>query len=142
MRLHLSRLLLLVILLARVHAEPARLALGGEAKMAIVTSKAASPLVKAAAADLQRLPRQITGANFAVETGSGQRGVVLGIAMDFPAIPVPVSFRGGPFGREEYILRSHSDALYLIGATDLAVQNAVWDLLYRLGYRQFFPGQT
>ena len=91
----------------------------------IVTSEAASPLVKAAAADLQRLLREITGANFAVETGTGQRGVVLGTAMDFPAIRGPVSFQGGPFGREEYILRSRSDALYLIGATDLAVQDAV-----------------
>src|SRR5215207_1203024 len=76
MRLHLSCLLLFVILLATVHAEPARLALDGEAKMAIVTSEAASPLVKAAAGDLQRLLREITGANFAVETGSGQRGVL------------------------------------------------------------------
>jgi hypothetical protein len=28
----------------------------------------------------------------------------------------------------------------VIGATELAVEDAVWDLLYRLGYRQFFPG--
>jgi hypothetical protein len=62
--------------------------------------------------------------------------------MDLPAIAEGVDFQGGPFGREEYILRSRSDALYLIGATDLAVQDAVWDLLYRVGYRQFFPGET
>ena len=67
-----------LILLARVQAELGRLALDGEAKMAIVTSEAASPLVKAAAADLQRLLREITGANSAVETGTGQRGIVLG----------------------------------------------------------------
>jgi hypothetical protein len=27
-----------------------------------------------------------------------------------------------------------------VGATDQAVVHAVWDLLYRLGHRQFFPG--
>ena len=30
----------------------------------------------------------------------------------------------------------------VVGATDLAVEHAVWDLLYRLGHRQFFPGAT
>jgi hypothetical protein len=38
MRLHLSHLLLFVILLARVHAVPARLALDGEAKMGLPAS--------------------------------------------------------------------------------------------------------
>src|SRR5262249_31358711 len=28
----------------------------------------------------------------------------------------------------------------VIGTTDTAVEYAVWDLLYRLGHRQFFPG--
>ncbi len=28
----------------------------------------------------------------------------------------------------------------LLGASDLAVSHAIWDLLYRLGYRQYFPG--
>ena len=90
----------------------------------IVSSEAASPLVKAAAADLQRLLRQITGANFAVETGSGQRGIVLGTTTDFPAVPIGVSFRGGPFGREEYILRSWSDAVAAFEKTHFAGEGA------------------
>lgn len=44
--------------------------------------------------------------------------------------------------REAYLLRSHAQGVYVIGATELAVQHAVWDLLHRLGYRQFFPGRT
>ena len=32
--------------------------------------------------------------------------------------------------------------LLLVGASDAAVSHAVWDLLYRLGYRQFFPGKN
>ena len=44
--------------------------------------------------------------------------------------------------REAYIFRSHKDGLYVVGATEPAVEHAVWDLLYRLGYRQYFPGRT
>jgi hypothetical protein len=32
--------------------------------------------------------------------------------------------------------------VYLLGATDLAAQHAVWDFLHRLGYRQYFPGEA
>ena len=32
--------------------------------------------------------------------------------------------------------------MWLIGASDLAASHARWDLLHRLGYRQFFPGET
>ena len=44
--------------------------------------------------------------------------------------------------REDYLLRSHPGGLQVIGATDVAVEYAVWDLLHRLGHRQFFPGKT
>jgi hypothetical protein len=40
------------------------------------------------------------------------------------------------------LLHSHARGLQAIGATDLAAEYAVWDLLHRLGYRQFFPGKT
>ncbi|NUQ00965.1 MAG: DUF4838 domain-containing protein, partial [Armatimonadetes bacterium] len=48
----------------------------------------------------------------------------------------------GPARREQYLLRSHGDGLYLLGASELAVRHATWDLLYRLGHRQFFPGEV
>ncbi|MEI6687684.1 MAG: DUF4838 domain-containing protein, partial [Planctomycetota bacterium] len=38
-------------------------------------------------------------------------------------------------------MRSHAEGLYVLGASDLAVQHGMWDLLARLGYRQFFPGK-
>ncbi|RYD36325.1 MAG: DUF4838 domain-containing protein, partial [Verrucomicrobiaceae bacterium] len=37
---------------------------------------------------------------------------------------------------------SHADGLRLVGATPAGLENAVWDLLHRLGHRQFFPGET
>lgn len=54
-------------------------------------------------------------------------------------------FEGGPEGamdRERYTIRSTSRGIELEGTTELAVRHAVWDLLHRLGYRQFFPGPT
>lgn len=39
-------------------------------------------------------------------------------------------------------MQSHDEGVCLIGATDLAAQHAVWDFLYRIGYRQFFPTET
>ena len=59
-----------------------------------------------------------------------------------PGLPFAAKFGGGPFEREDYLLRSHAGGLYLLGSTDLAVSHAAWDLLYRIGYRQFFPGDT
>ena len=63
-----------------------------------------------------------------------RRVSALGLAADFRA--------EGPAAREQYVLRSHPGGLYVIGAGELAVRHAVWDLLYRLGHRQFFPGPT
>ena len=32
--------------------------------------------------------------------------------------------------------------LHVVGASEQAVEHAVWDVLHRLGYRQYFPGPT
>jgi len=53
-----------------------------------------------------------------------------------------VTFEAGPFHREDYRLLSHAGGVSLLGASDLAVSHATWDMLYRLGHRQFFPGET
>jgi len=77
-----------------------------------------------------------------VEFGNGSGGIVLGKPADFPALPYTVTFTGGPLQREDYVLRSRHDGLWLLGASDLAIHHAVWDVLHRLGYRQYFPGPT
>ena len=59
------------------------------------------------------------------------------IRLDITNGPAP-----GAFEREAYTIRTDSNGILLTGATDLALRHAVWDLLYRLGYRQFFPGKT
>lgn len=102
----------------------------------------ASADVRKSADELAEYLQKLSGAKFAVHTGDGHQGIVVGRPTDFPNLPFPVAFEPGAFHREDYLLRSHSQGLYLLGASDLAVSHAVWDVLYRLGYRQFFPGPT
>ena len=45
-----------------------------------------------------------------------------------------------PERRENYLLRTDDAGLHIIAATPMALEHAVWDLLDRLGYRHFFPG--
>lgn len=119
-----------------------RIASGGQAQQPVVVSEAASPRVQKAASTLAHYLQRITGAPFEIRTGDGTAGIAVGLAADFQRLPSPEAWRAPrATQRENYLLRSHPNGLYLLGATDLAVEHAVWDLLYRLGYRQFFPGQ-
>jgi len=114
----------------------------GTAALSIVVSERASKEVKQIAAELATYLGKMSGAMFVVETGDGSRGIVVGQPSEFAALPLKIEFEAGPFHREDYVLRSHANGLYLLGSSDLAVSHATWDLLYRLGYRQFFPGPT
>ncbi len=115
---------------------------GSQASLDIVIGAQASAQVRQSADELAEYLQKLSGAKFTVQTGNGSRGIVLGRTTDFTALPFAVAFDTGAFDREAYLLRSHSQGLYLLGASDLAVSHAVWDVLYRLGYRQFFPGPT
>jgi len=125
-----------------VQAESARLAGGGQALMPIIVAPDASETVRAAAADLAEYLGRIAGAQFEVTEGDGSSGIVLGTAAQFPALAAGAEFApGDALRREEYLLRSTDSGVVLIGATDIAVEHAAWDLLYRLDYRQYFPGE-
>ncbi len=112
------------------------------AALAITIGEQASPDVKKSAEQLATYLQKLSGAKFAVQIGDGSSGIIVGQPTDFTHLPFSLSFQTGPFHREDYLLRSHSQGLYLLAASDLGVSHAVWDLLYRLGYRQFFPGPT
>ncbi len=119
------------------------LAADGEAKMPIVIGEDPDPSLEVAADELADYLQEISGASFEVERGHGERGIVLGTPDDFGALPMAdVEFGDGPFDMEDYVIRSADDGLYLLGSTPLATRFAVWDLLYRLGHRQFFPTET
>jgi hypothetical protein len=115
---------------------------GGKALMAVVVGPEAPAPVAAAAAELAALLGRLGGAEFKVEKGDGSRGIVVGRPADFAKLPFEARFGTGPFEREDYVLRSTAQGLWLLGASDLAVSHAAWDLAHRLGYRQYFPGAT
>src|SRR4051812_17400385 len=121
---------------AALQAAPARLAEHGSALQPVVIAENAAPTTKAAAERLASYLERITSAKFAVKTGDGTTGIAVGLVDDFPALESDVA------GREEYVLHSHAHGLHVIGAKKAGLDHAVWDLLYRIGYRQFFPGPT
>ena len=125
-------------------ADKVDLAVDGEAELTIVIGEDADPSQSMAAEELAEYLEQISGAEFAIETGDGSEGLVVGVPEDFEELPMDdVAFGDGSFDREDYILRTKEDrGLYVLGSTPLAVRFGVWDLLYRIGHRQFFPTDT
>lgn len=84
--------------------------------------------------------KKISGASFSIVSGDGASGIAVGAAGEFPTVAAfDLKDR---LAREDYVLRSHARGVWIIGASERGVSHAVWDLLYRLGYRQFFPGET
>ena len=121
----------------------ANLASNGVALQPIVIATNATATVLTAATNLASQLNRITGATFPVQTGNGTIGLAIGRAEDFPALVTGVTFNPADVTkREDYLLRSHANGVWLLGATDAAVRHAVWDFLHRLGYRPFFPGPT
>ena len=115
----------------------------GIALMPIVVSPTASSSVTSSANKLVDYLGQITGDTFQIVQGNGEKGIAVGTATDFPHLCFTKLFNLDQTAeREGFILQTHSAGLYIIGATDLAVQHAVWEFLYKLGYRQFFPTET
>ncbi len=119
-----------------------QLASGGKAQLPITVSEQANEATKSAAARLADYLARISGAKFEVASGDGTVGIALGRAADFPKLQLKVPWdENDVTRREDYLLRSHERGLHLLGATSQAVEHAMWDLLHRLGYRQFFPGK-
>ncbi|HBL47822.1 DUF4838 domain-containing protein [Gimesia sp.] len=115
----------------------------GNAKIPIVVSETASERTRKAADDLAHYLSEITGASFSVKTGNGSTGLAVGLLKEFPqqnTVPELDWKNLSIKDREKYCIRSHKNGIYLFGITDLAVEHAVWDFLYRIGYRQYFPG--
>lgn len=122
-------------------AIPVTIARDKTALHAIVTAPDAGSDAQTAARELSEYFQRISGAAFDVGEGDGTRGIAVGGVDEFPHLDLAGMFSpDDPFRREEYLIRSHDNGLYLIGATPAAARLAVWDLLFRLGHRQFFPG--
>lgn len=135
-------LLLLVHLPAGAIAPaPADIASKGRANMDVVHSTNASVRVRDAARELAEQLGRITGAPFRLTPGDGASGLAVGIDGDFPGVSLDRKAHSNrPEDREHYLIRSHEGGVILLGASEAAVEDAVWDFLYRIGHRQFFPG--
>jgi hypothetical protein len=134
---------LLFVLSSPSRASKLKLAEDGKARLPVVISESASDRVKASAATLADYLQRISSAEFSTRTTAADPGIFVGTSLDFPESGFAERFRSTEITRrEDYLLKSNKRGVWLIGATDLAVEHAVWDLLHRLGYRQFFPGET
>jgi len=134
---------LMVALTSPSTALEVKLADDGKARLPVVVSESASDRVKASAKTLADYLQRISQAEFSIQTTDADRGIFIGTSSDFLSNKLANHFRPTDITRrEEYLLKTDKRGLWLIGATDLAVEHAVWDLLHRLGYRQFFPGEV
>ena len=119
------------------------LAADGQAKQQVVVAESASRAINQTAKVLADYLGKIAGAPFSVTIGDGTTGIAVGTVHDFPALPCEAVAAGSGYSaNERYCIRTRAAGVYLIGASDLAVQHAVWDLLHQLGYRQYFPTST
>ncbi|HXK44494.1 MAG TPA: DUF4838 domain-containing protein, partial [bacterium] len=115
----------------------------GKALFPVVVSEKASENVKKSAEELCQYLNNITAAEFQLISGDSSSGIIVGTVSDFPSFPYSKLFDDkDPFRKDEYVIKSHSKGLHIIGVTDLAVQHGIWDFLHRIGYRQFFPGKN
>ncbi|MDY0165774.1 MAG: DUF4838 domain-containing protein [Thermoguttaceae bacterium] len=134
---------LLALLSPAAGGESVILAERGEARFAVVVAPGAGERVRVAAGELAEYLGRIGGVEFAVKEGDGTRGVAVGVFTDFPELGLADRFSPAEIcRREEYLLRSHASGVHIIGATETAVEHAVWGFLHRLGYRLFFPTET
>lgn len=119
------------------------LAQDGKAKYTVGVGAGSNHVVRKAALDLASKLSEISGAQFSVVESDGTSGVTVGTPDDLPAFkPYARQFSNNLADREAYLLKSHARGLQLIGKTPIAARDAVWDVLHRLGYRQFFPGHV
>lgn len=129
------------VLAASASPTTVTLAAEGRALLPVVVGANATERTRAAAQTLADTLTKITGAKFQVSVGDGKAGIAVGLEKDFPALaPATPLASQDPTRREDYILHTSPSGVAVLGASELAVEDAVWDLLYRLGYRQFFPG--
>jgi len=142
---HYMSVLLLLLIASISHASPSAprvdIAKDGNALLPILVHPEASDAVKQSANELAEYLGRISGGTFEVKPSDGNKGISLAVAARANNKQLAAKLDGNePTRREEYIIQSHATGLTLIGATDEAVSHAVWDLLYRFGFRQVVPG--
>lgn len=123
-------------------ATPVRIASEGSPRLSVVVSPQSSEEVQTLAAELVDGLNKITGARFQLEKSHDfKQGIVIGTDVEWPGVlPLPEASLAPSLCREDYLLKTESGTLWLIGRTEIGAQNAIWDFFYRIGFRQFLPG--
>lgn len=138
-----SLFVLFLSFVGTLQSEPSKIALAeqGRSLQPVVVAASASERTKSAAGELADYLGRISGGKFEIKTGDGSTGIVVGTAADFPEVSKDDWLSDKAItARENYLIRSESGRVLLIGNQEPAVEHAVWDLLHQLGHRQFFPG--
>jgi hypothetical protein len=121
------------------------LALAADAKalLPVVICDKASPATRKVAREVADYLDRMTGVRFEVQTGDGRRGIVLGTLAEFPRpdLAQALEIRNTYDGKEAFAIRTETDRLLLLGATDLGASHAAFRFLEGQGCRWFFPAK-
>lgn len=124
-------------------SESAVIASEGKPLYSIIIPHGASQEIRKYARDMKRILGCIIGNEFEIKEGRGGNGIIIGTVKDLPGIPFRPAFDLNDTGEiQGYEIKTHENGIYIIGATDKASGYAVYDFLYRLGYRKFFPSDN
>ncbi|MDF1816835.1 MAG: DUF4838 domain-containing protein [Verrucomicrobiales bacterium] len=96
----------------------------------ISISSGAGQTVQLAASDLAEKLSQITGKDYLIDAADQTGSIHLIVERN-------------DTDRDAYTIKTSAETgLTITGNSELALQHGVWDFLYRIGYRQYFPGKT
>ncbi|MFA6291178.1 MAG: DUF4838 domain-containing protein [Victivallales bacterium] len=121
------------------------LAENGSAKQIIYLGEQANVITSEAADKLAQILKKMSGASFEIRRCRTvpDAGIVIATVADFPDLSPELNLPADdPATRQGYTIVSDGKRLLLLGATPQGAANAIADLLYRLGYRQFFAGSN
>ena len=116
------------------------LATNGTALLSITISANASANTKAVAEELKQYLDRMSGASFQIAT-NGSAGLVLGTLAEFPvpSLNNDLAITNGFVGKEAYAIRTETNRVLLLGATDKGTSHAAFRFLEENGCRWFFP---
>ena len=115
----------------------------GKALVPIIVPIEAEERTRAAAENLRRYLEKITGAKFETSEEMAQPGIIVcpRELLKFSLFPNGSTQKVPWNEREDYAIGTFGQGMLVVGKTEQGVEHAVWDLLYHLGYRQYFPGE-
>lgn len=134
-------LLLLRLSLPAAGAENQRdqgltIARAGQPLISVTTDEQADPAVVESATTLAQMLSRIIGQPVSVGTGASTAAAAIHLQI---SADLSAGAADPRLAADRYRFQTSSHRLLIQGATSAAVRHAVWDVLHRLGHRQYFP---